>query len=553
VGLWNHLVDGISGFRRGWLNADTLREAGGLGDFDTYTQYDARKFRYDLFWAFYQNNTFQAMTHAWSPTLKAQFGLYKHTRNIFCPGKRLGDFWGTYVYCGELDPLMGDGRSAPSSIPIEGATKATRNALAHVTHDSRWQVKKETWTRDGGVYGDNAIKIVDDPIRRKVTMKVVHPGHVKWCDRDDAGRVRSYILEEQRYDPRRVPFQDINPILDPRSLERQVTYNEECFVDGDEVVYRTFLNGALFDWRRFSGDGQECPAEWRVPYTCVPLILNQHQDINLDYGMGEFHSLISKVFEVDDLASGLGDQARKVIRSPWVIWGIRDGTFKQQQWSPSGNPDDPSWGRGSPAGDRQNLSIITSPDPTGRAQSLVADLPIQDLGLHIERINEEIERDYPELQMDIWASADVSGRALREARKRVVTKVQARRAPYDLALAEAYKIALYIQSVRGYEGAVSGVEHCDDPRIALAIGHRAVFQPDPLDDLEEDSAFWGVINTSVTAGVPLRFALAEQGWDETKLNELDKAKADEAAAALAQATAMTAALPAAKKPIGDAA
>lgn len=527
MSIWNSLRDGLLGFRKGWLNADTLRQAGGLGDFDTYSQYEPRQFRADLFWAFYQNNTFQSMAHAWSPTIKAQFGLYKHTRNIFCPGKRLGDFWGTYIYPGELDPKAGDGRSKPSSIPIEGATAATRSGLARIWRDSRLQIKKENWTRDGGIYGDCAWKLVDDPIRRRVTMKVVHPGHVKWCDRDDSGRVRSYILEEQRYDPRRVPIRDINPVLDPRALERVVIYNEECFVEDGKVVYRTFLNGALFDWRKYSGDGQEQPPEWTVPYSVPPLLMHQHQDIGLDWGMGEFHSLISKVFEVDDLASGLGDQARKMIRAPWVVWGVKASDFKLTPWRASSNPDDPSWGKTSGPLDRQDLSIVTSPDPNGKAQALVADLKIQDVGLHIERINAEIERDYPELQMDIWGTGDVSGRALREARKRVVTKCQARRAGYDLAMAEAQKIALYMASVQRYEGSVPGVEDPDDHRIAHAIGCRPVFKADPLDDIEEDNAFWTAAGLAKNAGIPIRFYLAENGWDEPKLTELDKAIAAE--------------------------
>ena len=527
MGVWNNLMNGLSGFRQGWLNADTLQQQGGLGDFDTFSQWEPRKFRYDLFWAFFQNNTFQAMSHAWSPTLKAQFGLYKNTRNVFCPGKRLGDFWGAYPFCGELDPAAGDGRSDPSAIPIEAKSPAVRAALALLWRDSRWQVKKENWTRDGAVYGDCAIKVVDDPIRRRVTMRVVHPGHVKWCDRDDAGRVRSYILEEQRYDPRRVPISTINPVLDPRALERVVTYNEECFLDGDELVYRTYLNGAPFDWRKYSGDGEEGEPEWRVPYSVAPLVMHQHQDVGLDFGMSEFHSFVSKVFEVDDLASGLGDQSRKTIRAPWIVWGVKASDFKPVAWRPSNDPDDPSYGKGRPHADRQELNIITTPEPQGRAQSLVADLKMQDVGLHIERINAEIERDYPELQMDIWATSDVSGRALREARKRVVVKVQGRRAGYDLALADAQKIALYIQSARGYEGSVPGVEHPDDPRIAHAVGRRPVFESDPLDDLEEENAFWTAAGLARTAGVPLRFWLSEQGWGEPKLAELDAAVAAE--------------------------
>ena len=529
MGVWNNLMNGLSGFRAGWLNADTLREQGQRGEFDAFNRWDARKFRYDLFWAFYQNNTFQAMSHAWSPSIKAQFGLYKNTRNIFCPGKRLGDFWGSYPYSGTFDAQAGDDGAAPILTDIP----AVRPRIARLWRDSRWNIHSENWTRSGAIYGDSCLKLVDDPIRRRVTMKPVHPGHVKWFDKDHSGRVKSYIIEEQRYDPRRVPFQDINPILDPRALERIVTYNEECFIDGDEVVYRTFLNGGLFDWRKYSGDGTECAAEWRVPYGVVPLVIHPHQEIGLQCGMSEFHGFVSKVFEVDDMASGLGDQYRKTIRAPWVIFGAKPGDFKAPDYQhPPRNPMLPGYGQpdgGYPADQRgrEQLNIQTISDPAGKAQSLVADLKGEDVGLHIDRINAEIERDYPELQMDIWATSDVSGRALREARRRVVTKVQGKRACYDLALADAHEIAMYIESVMGYEGAIKGVDQPEDPKIEHSIGPRAVFAPDPLDDLEEDAAFWDTANKAKVAGVPVRFFLADNGWDEAKLAKLDAAIAAE--------------------------
>jgi hypothetical protein len=522
---------GWGSFRDAYLNADPMQQQqGGLGDFDAFSRWEARQCRYDIFWAMWQSNAFRELAHFWAAAFKHQLGLYKHTRNIFNPVHRCVEFHVAHLLGGTLDRAAGDGVRARTAVPIETENERIRPAIAKLWRDGKFAAAKSVWTRYGACMGDAPLIVDDDPERQRVTLRVIHPGHLKWVDWDSAGNVRSYIIERWRYDPQAPPVKDLNPTVDPRGTKTMVKYNEEAFVDKGQVTYRTWKNGALYNWRGFTADGAELPAEWTVPYDFIPLVLAQHQDIGLPWGVAEPHAMLSKSVEADDQASGLGDQIRKRIRAPKLLSGMR---------APTGPPFDtrenckPTWSET----DRQETPFLYGPEGT-QVHDLTNDLDVPGVSSHIKSIVEELERDYPELQMDIWATGDPSGRALRVARQRTEHKIQERRVGYDSGLVQAQKYALAIGSLRGYPGYEG---FTGDPRedgdLDHDIAHRPVFAPDPLDDTEEASAFWLMVGNAVKAGMPLEIVLEREGWDMEDIQKVVQVK--EAKAAKATATQRT--------------
>jgi hypothetical protein len=165
------------------------------------------------------------------------------------------------------------------------------------------------------------------------------------------------------------------------------------------------------------------------------------------------------------------------------------------------------------------VPILYASDPNAKAHALVAPLDIVAVDAYIGRLLAELERDYPELQMDIWsASGESSGRALRIARQRVEAKVNERRATYDDALVRAQQMAAAIGGARklpGFEGL--GLESYANGGLDHHIGQRPVFAADPLDGLEEDLAFWTAAKTAGESGMPLTAYLMDQGWDEERM------------------------------------
>lgn len=522
MAVWSRFMAGLSAFREAYLNADPLQQqTGSLTEFDAFSRWNARVARYDLFWSLRQNNAFRDLTHTWSPALKRAFGLYQHTRNIFNPVNRVVEFSVAHIMGGRLDCKAGDGESGEkSALPICMQTEnpAVRTAIATLWRHSRWQAKKSLWTRYGACLGDHALMIDDDPQRMRPTLRVIHPGHVKWVERDTADRVLSYILEESRYDPRSPKVGELNPTTDPRSTQVTVKYNEEAYIQGGKCVFKTFLNGAPYNWRGQTADGAELPAEWDVPYSFVPMVCQPHLDIGLPWGEAEIHSLLSKAFEVDDVASGLGDQIRKRIRAPKLLSGM---TAPRKTKEAAADPRMLQVGDGyGNQADRSQQPFIFGP-ADARVHDMTNDLDVPGVTTHYQNIISEMERDYPELQMDLWATGDPSGRALRVARQRTENKIQERRTGYDAALVLAHKMALTIGAIRDYPGYLGldvGPDPYDEGPLDHEIGHRPVFAPDPLDDIEEGSAFWDMAGKAVNAGMPLEVFLEREGWPQEDID-----------------------------------
>jgi hypothetical protein len=511
-------------FRESMLNADPQGRKASL-DYGVWDRWEARLTRYDLLWSIYQNNSYQDLVHPWAARYKTAYGLYKHSRHIYNPAYRLGEFWASHLQGGLLDKLAGDGETAPSALPIITDNEAIRAPIARLWKDSRWQRHKDIFTRWGSVLGDVAVKVCDDTERGKVRLQVVHPGHLKWVDFDDQHNVKAYIIQKWMYDPRDASIANESPTIDPRARQRVVIYQEKCFRDGDDVVYQTFLDGTPYAWY---GD----KPEYVEKYGFVPLVIASHESIGLDYGACAFHSGLSRFREVDDMASGLSDQIRKAIRAPMLMAGVKapsGGLIKSAQTDRAQQTPDAVANNPEPA--RTESDYLYATDSQARAQHLTYDLDLTGVIAHIDAMLADIERNFPELIADTGnMSGTVTAEAIRNARQQASGKVQGRRPGYDEPTVALHQMALTIGGMKGYdgyEGFNDGSFHAG--KLDHAIGQRAVFEVDPRDSIEEDQAFWTAIQTQVTVGVPLALALERNGWSEEDLEALADARAKEPA------------------------
>ena len=142
---------------------------------------------------------------------------------------------------------------------------------------------------------------------------------------------------------------------------------------------------------------------------------------------------------------------------------------------------------------------------------------------HIDSILEEIERDMLELSADVHtASGDASGRALRTARQPVTSKVIQRRANYDAAMVAANQMAIAIGGWRSYpEYKGFNLDSYGKGDLEHMVTAHPVFDEDPLDRIEIESAFWGAAKAAKAAGVSLEAYLREAGWDEERITALE--------------------------------
>lgn len=503
--FWSKMRAGLQAFREGFMSADTLDER-------EFGEFEARRLRYDLLWAIYENTAYRDI-HSWSKKLRGDYGLYKYIRGIHNPAFRLIEFHVTHLLGGPLDLEAGDGTKTPTAIPITGASSTLKKAIAATWRNSNWAIQKEVWTRRGTCFGDAGLLVVDDVAREKVYLKPLHPGTLKDAVLDPWGNVKGYTIEEERPDPR--------PGRRPEAP--YVTYTEVCMRDGDNVVYRTFLNNAPYNWT----DDPSAKPEWTEPYGFVPLVLNQHLNVGLDWGWSELHAGLGKFREVDDQASALSDQIRKLVNAPWLFTGMTENDRPKRPTRSAGE-----------AGKQE--AVILYGDKDARAHALVAPVPIGEVSERINGQIAEIERDYPELQMDIWtASGSASGRALRVARQRVTGKMLMRRTGYDSALVRAHQMCVAIGGHRGYEGYRGfSLDSYASGKLDHQIGARSVFEVDPLDEIEQDKEFWTAAKSAEDAGMPIELYLERKGWSEADIAKIKAAKAarQQEAAARAQQT-----------------
>jgi hypothetical protein len=485
-------MSGASAFREAFMASDSKAD-------DHFGDYNARQLRYEIYWAFFENSAYRHI-HRWAVKYKTDYGLYKYIRNIYNPAYRLGDFWQSHLMGGQLDPEAGDGSQSPSALPITTDNAALRPAIARLWRDSNWQANKDLLTLHGAVLGDCLIQPVDDVARQKVYLRVVHPGTISAIEVDPFGNVKGYQITENRPDPR-------NPRGQP------VTYIETAERgEDDEIAFRTLLNGAPYAW-----NGQA--AEWSEPYGFVPLVKIQHISMGLDWGWSELHPGLARIREVDDLASKLSDQMRKNVDAPMLLTGVTKPDTTPRPQNSQAQVSSPETGR---------EEIPTLYGPAGSdVKFLIAPMDVNAALAHVGGILKELERDYPELQMDIWsASGDTSGRALRVARQRTESKAQKRRPNYDDGLVRAQQMAIAVGGYRGYDPYRGfGLESYAAGDLDHSIGKRPVFASDPLDDLEYEKIFWEAANAAKLAGgMPalLKF-LRGHGWSNEETAAIQSA------------------------------
>lgn len=491
-------------FRESFLHPDGVDATGivsALGNVDQWSASEARRLRYAVLWACYSRDQYRDGLHKWSRKYRADYGLYRNARSLYGPFYRLAEMHVSHIQGGPLDPAAGDGKAVPSGIPIAipSGDEALRAAIARLWRDSRWQSKKDVWVRWGAVLGDVALAVRDDPDKGYVAIEPVHPRSIVEVELDRRGNVRSYCREEARPHP-------TQPV-DPSGNPRLCLYGERCYRGAakDEVVFATTLDGKPYAWNGVA-------PEWSVPYGFAPLVLTQHVDVGLDWGLSEAHAALPLGREADDVGSKLNDQIRKLVDAPWLISGVTASDLGEAQRaarsaSEAGSPQERET-------DREKALMLFVKSEQARAQALVADVKVEEVSGHIDSMLEKLDADYPELRFDrIRASGAASGNAIREARKPAETKLRARRAAYDEAIVRAHQMAVAIGGFRGYDGyATFGLDSYAAGDLDHRVADRPVFEGDPIEDLEEETLFWQTAAAAQSAGVPLAVWLEKHGW-----------------------------------------
>jgi len=475
--IFSRLRTAVAAFREEYVSADVFEPT-------NFEDFEARKVRYQMLWAWYENTAYRNI-HTWAKAYRNKFSLYKYIRNVYNPAYRLTEFWKMMIWGGVLDPHAAE----KEAVPIVTDSDELRDSIAFLWNASNWPLNKDKVVLWGCALGDVAIKVVDDPGHKEMRLEVIHPATLKEVELDRRGHVKSYEIEETR------------------ELEgKEVTYLERVTRgEGETVKFETFADDKLYAWN-------EQADTWEEPYGFIPLVVIQHNDVGFNYGWSEMHPLRSK------------DYIRKAIDPVWLFNFRKPKTTAQVEHSDA-TSDVPDPGR-------EEMPALYVSEPSAKGQPLVTDMiDLEKTTIAIQKVIEELERDMPELQMDIWTVGGyTTGKALRTARQRVERKVIQRRPTYDSALMRAHQMAIGIGGWRNYPGYdgfnLESYEKKDLEHYIPAT--RSIFKTDQLDQIEIKQSFWTVVmDAEVNKHVPMEMVLEDLGWPKSKIVEYMSKRVEE--------------------------
>ena len=452
--------------------------------------YQARLLRYQIYTA-YLNNTAYSSLESFSPVLKASNRLYKKIRGIYNPVARQNKLLISYIYGGSIDMEHLTG----GAIPIVTANPAVIDAIRQTFTWSQWGVNKSLMVRWGASLGDVALKIVDDRERQKVRMEVLNPGQIRDVELDEVGNVKAIIIEYERAENPIIG--DIQPsrfgVLNTRQA-KTYTYTEKI----DAEKFQTFKNGEPFPY--YSDMNGQPLTEWPNEYGFVPVALGGHAPLGLTWNANAFYESLRKVDEVNDQASLLNDQVRKVVIPLLFGKNIRQKNDIQL----AGSEED-------------KYNIIYSTSENSDLVPIAPNIDIAGVAGNIKDMLAELERDLPELALQRMREngGNFTSPGVRAAYSDAEGRIIEARGNYDSTLVRALQMAISIGGYNGYTNFQSfNLDSYDRGDLDFYVKDRPVIA-DSL-SLSERITFLG----SVSAMPPSiqAIALEEMGYDDETID-----------------------------------
>lgn len=460
---------------------------------DGYGQY------YNLLAAYYSNSVFDTISN-WT-AYKSTNRLYRQTRAIFNPTRRLVNFYAGNVYRGRLskDGLpFNDGTDlaipfAPDSDPD------LLTAIAQLWQWTNWLDGKDQMVGLAAMVGECLVEVVDEVDRGKVTFEIRWPGWVDFgfLDLDAGGNVKAYALEYQSFD----------------EMGQSYIYRKE--VDQDE--FRYYKDGALYDY----GNGARVPNM----YGFVPAVWVRHQMMDAVHGAPAIQGSLNKLDELNSLASLIHDEIAKTVASPVLITGTGQIGSLFAQPKKGATEDEPV-----PDADREAWPILK-----GGADADMKKLPLQlaDGVPYIEKLLNEIEHDFPELGMyqKLSDMTQVTGPAAERLMGNVAGKLDSVAARHDQQSVKLFTMAVAIAGERvrrGDWGSLNrqqekfrpfSLESYERGDLDLEIMARRLFKPTEKELADERLVR---VQTAVQLDgiVDERERILAAGYDEEEVDEI---------------------------------
>lgn len=370
---------------------------------------------YDAMFAYYSNQAFES--DEWR-TYISRFKLYRKTRLIYNPVKRLVDFYAAQLYPGVLSPDgLSQGDQFPLAIPLNpDIDERLRLAIAQFWRWTNFQSQKSRIGRTGAMTGNVLLTIVDEPDRSRIQSDIVWPGFVKDLQLDSSGNVTRYVIEYTAI----------------QEDGQRFRYRKE--VDRDRI--KTFKNGVPFAFG-------SAPANYRNPYGFVPAVWIKHVDTGSDIGAPAIKGDIGKVDELNSLVSHIHDEMHKQIDTPQIIATSTAivPALKRQEAVGAGIAE-------------EEIRLLLKAGADTTVHTLTGNLNLDHAFVYVERLLDEIEKDNPELIF--WSQLRNMSQVTGPGAQRMMGDVQGllwdAAANYDHQFMKLFQMAVAIGGWRESQG-----------------------------------------------------------------------------------------------------
>lgn len=506
----------VAAFRRSWDDPTAGADIGGPG---------ARAEHYRYLWAYFTSEVYDDI---YRYGLYKQFhGLYRATRAVYSPVRRLVDFYAGAVYPGVLSE---DGDTLPDGVPLaiplaKDTPDELKAAIAQLWQWANWQAGKSVYVRYGAALGNVLVEIVDELERGKVSAAVVWPGLLADLKLDGAGNVVSYALEYEVSD----------------GTDRYL-YRKEV----DKTSFRTFK-----DSRPFAYD-PDLGAEWDNPYGFVPAVWAKHSDVGSDFGAPAIDGSLGKVDELNSLASHVHDQVHKKVNMPALLAGVKNLTLLTgtQNRQPTAGMEFGAQER--VLVDREDMLLIGA-DAGATVESLAGTLELDDALPLMTTLLGEIEQDHPELTLykELRGMSQVTGPGAARLLGDASSRVYEAQANYDRGTLALFQMALAIGGFRANRGDWGRTLNRQQEKfrpfdllsyergdLDFAIPPRPLVLPTRQEHWQESLAMWQGAQAAKAAGVAIDVWARQEGWSDEDVAALKAGQdaAQQQALALARAT-----------------
>jgi hypothetical protein len=474
--------------RQFWAMAGSVRPASlnrfqpqALTSDEAWESHAARLERYHVYEGYYSNqvyNDIQIMARLQQGRPK----LYKWIRGVSNPTQRLVDLRQAKIYGGSLDMET----ALTGAMPIVGADDNLRQTIIQVWLWSNMQQRKSIFARHGTLYGDAAWQIVDAPAYGMVWLEPILPHTIVDYTADTAGELTSIELACDRTDPANGQRYTYRQII---TLDKFYT-----FKDSEPYAYHT----DLFD---------QPVSEWDNEYGFIPVVLAQDVATGFKFGETGFAHTLTKIDEVNDQASLLNDQIRKVINPRWALFGAK--------LPPDGLSSTAS---------RDSMDFLEFPSD-GSIAPFANPLDIAATRLNIDALQLELERDMPELSLHrIREGGGLTAPGVQAAYSDASDRILEAQGNYDGATVKALQMAITIGGYRGYEGfAGYSLDQFWNRDLAFSIKPRPIIN-DTLSKQERLTVLQTIGNTELL--------MQELEFDEETIERILNREDDQTRAAM---------------------